>query len=119
MAARSGNARVRQRRAHAGQIRARRGHDVVANLVGRALRTYLAAGVRIDEPRLQAALETALSRRGKRNAAIFMTIDDPYSTGLAQYFTENFEKAGGKIVATDAKLRGANLEKTLEQFLGQ
>ena len=28
-----------------------------------------------------------------------MTIDDPYSTGLAQYFKESFEKAGGKVVA--------------------
>ena len=43
----------------------------------------------------------AYQRLAKRNAAIFMTIDDPYSTGLAQYFKENFEKAGGKIVATE------------------
>jgi len=36
---------------------------------------------------------------GKKKAAIFMTIDDPYSTGLSQFFKENFEKAGGKVVA--------------------
>jgi branched-chain amino acid transport system substrate-binding protein len=28
-----------------------------------------------------------------------MTIDDPYSTGLSQYFKESFEKLGGKVVA--------------------
>ena len=41
----------------------------------------------------------ASQKLGKKKAAIFMTIDDPYSTGLSQYFKENFEKAGGKVVA--------------------
>jgi len=41
----------------------------------------------------------AYQRLGKRNAAIFMTIDDPYSTGLSQYFKESFEQLGGKVVA--------------------
>jgi len=40
----------------------------------------------------------ASQKLGKKKAAIFMTIDDPYSTGLSQYFKENFEKAGGKVV---------------------
>jgi len=35
----------------------------------------------------------------KQKAAILMTIDDPYSTGLSQYFKESFEKLGGKVVA--------------------
>jgi len=41
----------------------------------------------------------ANQKLGKKKAAIFMTIDDPYSTGLSQFFKENFEKAGGKVVA--------------------
>lgn len=28
-----------------------------------------------------------------------MTIDDPYPSGLADFFKQNFEKAGGKIAA--------------------
>ena len=41
----------------------------------------------------------AYQKLGKRKAAILMTIDDPYSTGLADFFKQNFEKAGGKVVA--------------------
>ncbi len=41
----------------------------------------------------------AYQKLGKRNAAIFMTVDDSYSAGLAQYFKESFEKLGGKVVA--------------------
>ncbi|MDA8426523.1 MAG: ABC transporter substrate-binding protein [Treponema sp.] len=41
----------------------------------------------------------AYQRLAKRNAAILMTIDDPYSTGLSQYFKESFEQLGGKVVA--------------------
>ena len=47
----------------------------------------------------QGKVAAAFARKlGKKNAAIFMTIDDPYSTGLSQYFKENFEKTGGKVV---------------------
>lgn len=45
------------------------------------------------------AAHFAYQKLGKRKAAIFMTIDDPYSTGLAEYFKSGFEKAGGKVVA--------------------
>jgi branched-chain amino acid transport system substrate-binding protein len=41
----------------------------------------------------------AKQKLGKSKAAILMTIDDPYSTGLSQYFKESFEKLGGKVVA--------------------
>ena len=41
----------------------------------------------------------AKQKLGKAKAAILMTIDDPYSTGLSQYFKESFEKLGGKVVA--------------------
>jgi branched-chain amino acid transport system substrate-binding protein len=47
----------------------------------------------------QAAAYYAFKKLGKKKAAIFMTIDDPYSTGLAEFFKTNFEKAGGKVVA--------------------
>jgi len=47
----------------------------------------------------KAAAYYTYQKLGKRNAAIFMTIDDPYSTGLAQFYKENFEKLGGKVVA--------------------
>jgi branched-chain amino acid transport system substrate-binding protein len=35
-----------------------------------------------------------------------MTIDDPYSTGLSQYFKESFEQAGGKVVAEESYTSG-------------
>ena len=41
----------------------------------------------------------ASQKMKKQKAAILMTIDDPYSTGLSQYFKESFEKLGGKVVA--------------------
>lgn len=53
----------------------------------------------IDPYQGKAAAYYAFQKLGKRNAAIFMTIDDPYSTGLADFFKQNFEKLGGKIVA--------------------
>ncbi|HNX30570.1 MAG TPA: ABC transporter substrate-binding protein [Holophaga sp.] len=40
----------------------------------------------------------AFQKLGKRKAGIVMTIDDPYSTGLSDFFKQNFEKAGGKVV---------------------
>ena len=53
----------------------------------------------IDPYQGKAAAYYAFQKLGKRSAGIFMTIDDPYSTGLSQFFKENFEKAGGKVVA--------------------
>jgi branched-chain amino acid transport system substrate-binding protein len=47
----------------------------------------------------QVAAYFAAKKLGKKNAAIFMTIDDPYSTGLAEFFKKGFESAGGKVVA--------------------
>ena len=66
-----------------------------------AVNQYMFRACFTDPYQGKVAAYFAYQRLGKRNAAIFMTIDDPYSTGLAQYFTENFEKAGGKIVATE------------------
>ena len=53
----------------------------------------------IDPYQGKTAAYYAYQKLGKRNAAIVMTIDDPYSTGLADFFKQNFIKAGGKIVA--------------------
>ena len=66
-----------------------------------AVNQYMFRACFTDPYQGKVAAYFAYQRLGKRNAAIFMTIDDPYSTGLAQYFKENFEKAGGKIVATE------------------
>ena len=52
----------------------------------------------IDPYQGKAAAYYCYKKLGKRKAAIFMTIDDPYSTGLADFFKQNFEKAGGKVV---------------------
>jgi branched-chain amino acid transport system substrate-binding protein len=53
----------------------------------------------IDPYQGKTAAYYAFQKLGKRNAAIVMTIDDPYSTGLADFFKQNFVKLGGKIVA--------------------
>jgi len=45
------------------------------------------------------AAHFAAKKLGKKRAAIFMTIDDPYSTGLSEFFKAAFEQAGGKVVA--------------------
>jgi len=48
----------------------------------------------------------AYQKLGKKSAAIFMTVDDAYSAGLAQYFKESFEKLGGKVVAQESFASG-------------
>jgi len=53
----------------------------------------------IDPYQGKVAAYYAYQKLGKRKAALFMTIDDPYSTGLADFFKQNFTKAGGQIVA--------------------
>jgi branched-chain amino acid transport system substrate-binding protein len=53
----------------------------------------------IDPYQGKAAAFYAFQKLNKRKAGIFMTIDDPYSTGLAEFFKKNFEQAGGKVVA--------------------
>jgi branched-chain amino acid transport system substrate-binding protein len=53
----------------------------------------------IDPYQGKTAAYYTFQKLGKRKAAIFMTIDDPYSTGLAEFFKQSFEKLGGKIVA--------------------
>ena len=40
----------------------------------------------------------AYEKLNKRKAAIVMTVDDPYSAGLSQYFKQSFEQLGGKVV---------------------
>lgn len=71
-----------------------------------AINQYMFRACFTDPYQGKVAAYFAYQRLDKRNAAIFMTIDDPYSTGLAQYFQENFEKAGGKIVATESYTSG-------------
>ncbi len=53
----------------------------------------------IDPYQGKAAAYYCYQKLGKRKAAVLMTIDDPYSTGLAEFYKQNFEKAGGKVVA--------------------
>jgi branched-chain amino acid transport system substrate-binding protein len=53
----------------------------------------------IDPYQGKTAAYYAFQKLGKKNAAIVMTIDDPYSVGLAEFFKTNFIKAGGKVVA--------------------
>ena len=53
----------------------------------------------IDPYQGKAAAYYCYQKLGKRKAAILMTIDDPYSTGLAEFFKQNFEQLGGKVVA--------------------
>jgi branched-chain amino acid transport system substrate-binding protein len=52
----------------------------------------------IDPYQGAVAATYAYEKLGKRNAAIFMSVDDQYSVGLTQYFKENFTRLGGKIV---------------------
>jgi branched-chain amino acid transport system substrate-binding protein len=52
----------------------------------------------LDPYQGKVAATFAYKNLGKRNAAIFMAIDDPYSTGLAEFFKLEFEKLGGKVV---------------------
>jgi branched-chain amino acid transport system substrate-binding protein len=52
----------------------------------------------IDPYQGKVAATYAYQKLGKRNAAIFMNVDDDYSQGLSQFFKENFEKLGGKVV---------------------
>ena len=64
-----------------------------------AVNPYMFRACFTDPYQGKVAAYYAYQKLGKRNAAIFMTIDDPYSTGLSQYFKENFESLGGKVVA--------------------
>ena len=52
----------------------------------------------IDPYQGKVAAYYCYQKLGKRKAATLMTIDDPYSTGLADYFKQYFEKLGGKVV---------------------
>ena len=67
---------------------------------------YMFRACFIDPYQGKVAAYFAFQRLNKRNAAIFMTIDDPYSTGLSQYFKESFEQAGGKVVAEESYTSG-------------
>jgi branched-chain amino acid transport system substrate-binding protein len=60
---------------------------------------YMFRACFIDPYQGKTAAYYTYQKLGKRKAAIFMTIDDPYSTGLAEFFKRDFEKLGGKIVA--------------------
>jgi branched-chain amino acid transport system substrate-binding protein len=64
-----------------------------------AVNAFMFRACFIDPYQGKTAAYYAFQKLGKRNAAIVMTIDDPYSTGLADFFKQNFVKAGGKVVA--------------------
>jgi branched-chain amino acid transport system substrate-binding protein len=64
-----------------------------------AVNSYVFRACFTDPYQGKVAAYFASQKLGKKKAAILMTIDDPYSTGLSQYFKENFEKAGGKVVS--------------------
>jgi branched-chain amino acid transport system substrate-binding protein len=53
----------------------------------------------IDPYQGKATAVAAFKNLGKTKAAIFMTVDDPYSTGLGEYFKQSFEALGGKVVS--------------------
>ncbi len=67
---------------------------------------YMFRACFLDPYQGKVAAYFAYTTLAKRNAAIFMTIDDPYSTGLAEYFKASFEKSGGKVVATESYTSG-------------
>ncbi|MBZ0136525.1 MAG: ABC transporter substrate-binding protein [Planctomycetes bacterium] len=54
-----------------------------------------------DEFAGAALAQFAFEDLGKRKAAIIMNQDDPYSTGLANYFKARFEQLGGKVETTE------------------
>ncbi|MGE5653534.1 MAG: ABC transporter substrate-binding protein [Bacillota bacterium] len=56
----------------------------------------------IDPFQGKVAAQFALKELGAKTAAILFDVGSDYSQGLKQYFTEAFEKAGGKIVAAEA-----------------
>ncbi len=64
-----------------------------------AINQYMFRACFTDPYQGKTAAYYAYQKLGKRNVAIVMTVDDPYSTGLADFFEQNFVKAGGKIVA--------------------
>jgi branched-chain amino acid transport system substrate-binding protein len=63
-----------------------------------ALNQYMFRACFTDPYQGSVAATYAYEKLGKRNAAIFMTVDDAYSAGLTQFFKESFIKLGGKIV---------------------
>jgi branched-chain amino acid transport system substrate-binding protein len=66
----------------------------------KAVHPYMFRDCFLDPYQGKVAAIFAYEKLGKRNAAIFMAIDDPYSTGLAEFFKLEFEKLGGKVVET-------------------
>ena len=66
----------------------------------KAVHPYMFRDCFLDPYQGKVAANFAYNKLGKRAAAIFMAIDDPYSTGLAEYFKLEFEKLGGKVVET-------------------
>jgi branched-chain amino acid transport system substrate-binding protein len=54
----------------------------------------------IDPYQGQVAATYAYKRLGSRTAAILMKTDDAYSSGLGNFFNENFKWLGGNIVAS-------------------
>ncbi len=60
----------------------------------------------IDPFQGEAMAKFAYNKLGVRTAAILRDVKSDYSVGLAKYFTQTFEKLGGKIVADEAYSEG-------------
>jgi len=71
-----------------------------------AVNPYMYRACFTDPYQGKVAAYFAYQKLGKRAAAIFMTVDDAYSAGLAQYFKESFEKLGGKVVDQESFTSG-------------
>jgi branched-chain amino acid transport system substrate-binding protein len=61
----------------------------------------------IDQFQGKAAAEFAYNNLKAKNAAVLTDIKSDYSTGLAQYFIQNFQALGGKIVSNPTYSAGA------------
>lgn len=67
---------------------------------------YIFRSCFIDPFQGEAMAKFAYTTLGLRTAAILRDVKNDYSVGLAKYFTQTFEKLGGKIVADEAYSEG-------------
>lgn len=67
---------------------------------------YIFRSCFIDPFQGEAMAKFAYNKLGVRTAAILRDVKNDYSVGLAKFFTQTFEKLGGKIVADEAYSEG-------------
>ncbi len=67
---------------------------------------YIFRSCFIDPFQGEAMAKFAYHTLGVRTAAILRDVKNDYSVGLAKYFTQTFEKLGGKVVADEAYSEG-------------